>query len=107
MSTRANQQLGQMGILGPMDIGADGRGHCWVRGGWGRGGWGREGWGLGFRVGGVGDGGVGVGRLIGVFWGRGELGGWGRRSWGRGVEVGVLGSGGVGGLGSEKLGSGG
>ena len=23
ISTRANQQLGQMGILGPMDIGAD------------------------------------------------------------------------------------
>ena len=34
MSTiRANQQLGQMGILGSMDIGADGHGHCWGRGG--------------------------------------------------------------------------
>ena len=36
MSTRANQQLGQMGILGPMDIVGIG----------------------GFRVGGVGDGGL-------------------------------------------------
>ena len=52
MSTiRANQQLGQMDILGPMDIGADGHGHCWGRRGSGS-------WGLGFRVEGV-----GVGRL--------------------------------------------
>ena len=76
MSTiRANQQLGQMGILGPMDIGADGHGHCWGRGGlglegvggvWGLGskelgpgGLGSGGWGQGrweFEVGGVGDG---------------------------------------------------
>ena len=54
MSTRANQQ---MGIRGPMDIRADGHGHCWGRGGWGRRGLGRGGWGRGFRVGGVGVGG--------------------------------------------------
>ena len=57
----ANQQLGQMGILGPMDIGADGHGHCWGRG---------------FRLEGVGDGGVGVGGvgIGGVGDGGGELG---------------------------------
>ena len=74
MSTiRANQQLGQMDILGPMDIGADGHGHCWGRGGWG----------LGFRVEGVGDGGGGVGRF-----GVGGVGD-GGESWSRGGEVGV------------------
>ena len=58
-----------MDILGPMDIGADGRGHCWGRGGWGLGSKGLSSvdWGWGFEVGGVGDGGrVGVGG-----WGQG------------------------------------
>ena len=72
MSTiRANQQLGQMGILGPMDIGADG--HCWGRGSWG----------LGFRVGGVGNG--GLGSVDWGCWGFGVRGvGDGEESWGRG-----------------------
>ena len=52
MSTRANQQ---MGILGAMDIGADGHGHCWGRGVGVGGGWGREGWGLGMEGLGTGE----------------------------------------------------